>query len=520
MSIPFYIVAPTTATVVKPAFTAEKQHMILAVKNDLIPTSLPFLEFTSATDYALSFGQDETYQALVKYFGFLSKSGTAPEKAVIFRWYNEDTAPFAVGSNLPETALSSLKVVTDGSIKVTLNGTSYDVTGLDFSAQTSLSGIASVIQEGIRKNESGGTAFTSAIVTYSSITGGFVITGGEAGKTASIGAFSDTASGTSILSAAGLENAVLSQGVSSETFADLFNRIMDANPAGFSITTAEIVTEQDMETTAALLQQIVEEQTLYTNKKLVFNFSDLAALNTFSAFVKNNSYTGITLTYDPNGENVNVLDCAITASTDYEAENGTKNYNFQPAVGYTSVTDYGTVTEYQDGQTNLGTYNALNAACACFVYSIGYGTQKQTFYGTGVMLGSFGTEDVQANQAGLESYLQLAVVNGLAAVEKLKLQGTDAVNALSGVVDPAFKQFQKNGAIAYNGSLSDTDKLTIVQNFGSSDVADAVEQNGYYFVVEDLTAEDIAARKRRIRYAYIAGGVVNKVVFNAAIYGA
>ena len=52
MSIPFYIVAPTTATVVKPAFTAEKQHMILAVKNDLIPTSLPFLEFTSAADYA------------------------------------------------------------------------------------------------------------------------------------------------------------------------------------------------------------------------------------------------------------------------------------------------------------------------------------------------------------------------------------------------------------------------------------------------------------------------------------
>lgn len=74
MSIPFYIVAPTTATVVKPAFTAEKQHMILAVKNDLIPTSLPFLEFTSAADYALSFGQDETYQALVKYFGFYPRA--------------------------------------------------------------------------------------------------------------------------------------------------------------------------------------------------------------------------------------------------------------------------------------------------------------------------------------------------------------------------------------------------------------------------------------------------------------
>ena len=136
------------------------------------------------------------------------------------------------------------------------------------------------------------------------------------------------------------------------------------------------------------------------------------------------------------------------------------------------------------------------------------------------MLGAFGTEDIQANQAALESRLQIAIVNGLASVEKLKLRGTDAESALSGLIDPSFKNFQRNGAIASDGKLADSDRLTIVNSFGSSDVADAIENNGYYFQIEELTATDTAKRQRRVKYAYLAGGVINKVVFNAAVYGA
>ena len=135
------------------------------------------------------------------------------------------------------------------------------------------------------------------------------------------------------------------------------------------------------------------------------------------------------------------------------------------------------------------------------------------------MLGDFATEDTQANQAGLESDLRLAVINGLNAVEKLKLRGTDAEETLAALVAPSFQKFQKNGAIAYNGELSTTDRILITQSFGSADAADAVESNGYFFRVESLTEADVAEKRRRIRYAYLAGGVINKVVFNASIYG-
>jgi len=507
MSVPFYIFAPTTARVVKPAFAAEKQHLILAVKNSLIPSSIPFIEFESAADYALSFGQDAVYSALVKYFGFLSKSGTAPDKAVIMRWYDTDTAPFAVGTQLPKDALSSINDITSGTLTYTLDGTTTTVSALDFSSDTTLSAVATTLQTAI----GGGVT-----VAYSSITGGFVITAPSVGSEHTIGAFGGD---DDVLSALGLANAVLSQGVDAETFATFCDRVLDANPAGFTITTLETVTESDKLASAAWIQQVVSEQTLYTNKKLTFNFDDLDDLTSFSNQVKALSYTGVTMTYDPNGEDVNILDAACSAATDYD--NGqTKNYNFQPAVGYSSVTNLGHVTDYQDGQTNVGLFNQLNDLGACFVYSIGYGTQEQTFYGTGVMLGAFGTEDIQSNQAALESRLQVAIVNGLASVEKLKLRGADSEVALSGLIDPIFKLFQKNGAIAYDGKLSDSDRLTIVNSFGSSDVADAIENNGYYFNVEELTTADTAARRRRVKYAYLAGGVINKVVFNAAIYGA
>lgn len=494
MSVPFYIFAPTTARVVKPAFAAEKQHMILAVKNSLIPTSVPFIEFESAADYALSFGQDAVYSALVEYFGFLSKSGTAPDKAVIMRWYDTDTAPFAVGTQLPKNGLAAIQDITAGTLTYTLDGMETTVSSLDFSSDATLSAVATTLQTAI----GGGVT-----VAYSSVTDGFVITAPSVGSEHTIGAFGGD---DDVLSALGLANAVLSQGVDAETFATFCDRVLDANPAGFTITTLETVTESDKLASVAWLQQVVSEQTLYTNKKLTFNFDDLDDLTSFSNQVKALSYTGVTMTYDPNGENVNILDAACSASTDYD--NGqTKNYNFQPAVGYTSI-------------TNLGLFNQLNGLGACFVYSIGYGTQEQTYYGTGVMLGAFGTEDIQANQAALESRLQIAIVNGLASVEKLKLRGTDAESALSGLIDPSFKNFQRNGAIAYDGTLTDSDRLTIVNSFGSSDVADAIENNGYYFQIEELTATDTAKRQRRVKYAYLAGGVINKVVFNAAIYGA
>lgn len=517
MAIPFYTIAPTTTTVQSPAFLTERQHIILAVDNALIPTSVPFLTFTSASEYASSFGQDNVYSALVKYFSFIAKSGTSAEKAVIVRWFKATTAPFVEGTSLTtSTALATLQEIINGSLNITFNGSEYAVTGLDFSGATSLSGCATILETAIQANTDGGNIFTSATVVYNSTINAFVITGGDTGADATVG---EVTGDEDTLAALGFTNAILSQGVDAESFATFCDRVRDANPAGFTITTLESLTNAEMLEACAWLQQVFEEQTLYTRFKLCFNFTDLTAMTEFSDAIKANGYNGIAFTYDPKGELVNILDCAITASTNYEAENATKNYNFQPATGYTSIIDYGTITSYQDGVTNVGMYNSLIALGANFVYSVGYGEQEQTYYGIGTMLNDFRTEDIQANQAALETDLQVATINALDAVEKIKLRGTDADEMIATIINPSFVKYQNNGAIARNGTLSNTDRISITNQFGDVGAADSVEQNGYFYRVETLTDADTASRRRRVRYAYLAGGAVNKVVFNAIIYG-
>ena len=162
----------------------------------------------------------------------------------------------------------------------------------------------------------------------------------------------------------------------------------------------------------------------------------------------------------------------------------------------------------------------LDSLCISYIYSVGFGDQEQVLYGMGLMQGDFGTEDVQVNESWLENDLQTRIMNGFISLEKLKLQGTDARDFMASIIAPSFEQGQTNGAIAYNGTLSDTDRNSIVTATGNSAAADSVADNGYYYQIQELTAEDIAAHRVRILACYLCGGVVNKVVITNRIYGA
>ena len=136
------------------------------------------------------------------------------------------------------------------------------------------------------------------------------------------------------------------------------------------------------------------------------------------------------------------------------------------------------------------------------------------------MQGDFATEDVQVNESALEIDIQTAVMNGFVSLNKLKLQGQDAKEFIASIVTPSFERFKINGAIAQGGTLSNTDRNSIYQATGNDAAADAVESNGYYFQVQDLTTEDIKARRVRILVCYLCGGVVNKIMITNNIYGA
>ena len=523
MSLPFSYIVPITAAVQSPAFVLEKKHIILAMVTDIIPSGTPYIEFAGAgalSAFAKRFGKAvPEYTQLQKYFSFLSKIGTTPEKAVVARWYKTAAAPFVQGT--APASIAELTAVTNGSFKLTFGDNTVEIDSIDLSGDNSYSGIAATIQTAIR-SASAEPEFTGATVAYSSLAGAFIITGGVTGKTATVGAPTAGTSGTDISEDLGLIGAgvVLSQGVDAETWTEFCDRIYYANSAGYSITTLETLTDDDIQDSVAWLQSIIGEQNYNTMVRLVFNMtskSDAIVLQTTLAGL---GYTGYVIDYDPYGEFVNILDCAICAAIDFERANGAINFNFQPAIGYTPITTLGSVVDYQQGNTNVALVDELLAANISFVYSLGFGNQTTNYYGFGLMSGDFGTEDIQVNESWLERNLQTDIINALDTLNKLKMQGDDARILVSSVITPSFELGKNNGVIARNGTLSQTDRISIYQATNNAGAADCVEQNGYYFQVEPITAADIQQRRIRVIVCYLAAGVVNKIRITNNIYGA
>lgn len=517
MSLPYSAIVPITGVVESPTFATEKKHMLLAVTNPLIPTSKKWMEFSGAnavSDYGAYCGKSGTeYEQLQKYFGFVSKGGNAPEKVVVARWYKEDTAAFIKGKRLNTTVLE-LNGITDGSFKITLDGVKKEISGLDFSSETSFSGIASVVQTAMQ------TDFSGSTVAYNSITGGFIITSATDGVDSSTGGVEAGETGTDVSEMLGLIGAELSQGVDAETYRDFCDRMYHANSAGFSITTYETLSESDKVNAVAWLQQNLGGQSYNTRYKLVFNETDKTTAKALSSTLDGLGYTGFVICYDPNGEWVNTLDCAIGATIDYNVDNGAINFNFQPAVGYTAITSLGSVVDYQQGLTNSSLMQELDDAKISCVYSVGFGNQEAVYYGSGLMAGSFGTEATQVDESALEQAIQVAVLNGMTSLNKVPLRGEDAKDLISSMVASPIGDFVKNGVIAQGGTLTSTERASISQATGSANAADALEMVGYYYMIYDLTEEDILNRRARVLICYLAAGAVNKVRIINRIYGA
>lgn len=542
MSLPYSSIVPISATVSSPAFGAEKKHMCLVVNDSLIPTSVPYFEFSGASavsDVGNMFGVNSNiYDCAKKYFGFLSKTGTSPEKMIVVPWYKRDNVPF-IKTSRNIISVSELKKITDGTMSVYIGEKSpvadYNpIINLDFSSIRNYHDAAIVMQTAISKIRTGDQNYSNAIVEYNDLLGRFVFYGGKAGKGLVYGILRGSSDGTELTDKIGIfkhpvdnqniflndEDAEFSEGVNAETFAECCDRIYNMNTGAFSITTINMLSEQDIYPAVEWLNTVSDGQTINTMYKLVFRFTDIETAKAVSSTLDNLGYTGYVITWDPNSQYINVLDCAICGSIDYQVENGAINFNLQPATGYTSVTGIGNVIDYQNGQTNVALMEDLEKAKISTVYSVGFGSQEQNFYGLGLMAGSFGSEDIQVNESALEQSIQLSIINAMASLNKIKMQGSDANAMISSLIAEPLELFKRNGTIATNGTLTQADRISIAQATGNNDAADSVARNGYYFKIQDITNEDIKARQVRVLIIYLAAGVVNKVRVINRIYGA
>lgn len=129
---------------------------------------------------------DPEYLAAVRFFS----QSPQPDLVYIGKWAKTATAGTLKGGVLTasEQVISNWTSITTGSMKITVNGTLKTLTGLDFSAQTNLNGVATVIT----------TALSGAIVVWNSVYGRFEVTSPTTGASSTLTYATTAGSGADI----------------------------------------------------------------------------------------------------------------------------------------------------------------------------------------------------------------------------------------------------------------------------------------------------------------------------------
>lgn len=150
----------------------------LFTTNSLLPPQT-LIEFSTATEVGSYFGTNsEEYLRAIAYFAWVSKNQTQPKNIQFARWVKAATAPMIYPVPANATTLAAWTSIANGSFILTMGGFTFSMSALSFTGAASLAAVATIIQTAIRSNTGGGAVWTTATVTYSSSSAGFLLVGG------------------------------------------------------------------------------------------------------------------------------------------------------------------------------------------------------------------------------------------------------------------------------------------------------------------------------------------------------
>lgn len=177
--------------------------LLIVGDSDIIDTSQRYRLYTSANAISTDFGTTSPeYLAAQLFFG----QSPQPAQCYVGRWAASATKGRVTGAPLTPTQqlMSNFTGVLNGGVNFTVDGNARNLTGLNFSGQTNLNGVASVIQ----------SAFSgSATVTWNATYSYFQVKSATTGTSSSV-SFASTGGGTDISGLLGLQ---ASQGGTSVT---------------------------------------------------------------------------------------------------------------------------------------------------------------------------------------------------------------------------------------------------------------------------------------------------------------
>ena len=462
--------------------TASRRELIGRVisSNALIPVN-KILEFnqSQAAEY---FGSSAEGEIASKYFAFISKTAQQASKISFARYVSSAVAPF-IRSTKAFSGVSDFTSIEDGAFDLTIGESTTNITGLDFSGETTLSGIASVID----------AKLSSSVADMAFSNGAFILSGVDTGNI--VMSVSAPASGTNVLPLLGFDlasNPIISSGGTAETPAQCMQRTTAMSDNYGSFMFVDSLTDDEKKAVAEW----------NAGKNVMFMYSVGVNSSTYAdTQAKLNGQNGTGITYDAHSANAEYMPMVLLATTPYNAgRQATKNFMYQQFPADVPSVDNDTLSQALDGKkiNYLGSTSQAGSTIA--------------FYQDGVLQGDISDMSVYCNEIWLKDAIKTEFMNLLVGLEQLPAndQGRGlARGSLQSIIDEALV----NGVIQAGKTLTNVQKAYITSITSDVDAWRDVENLGYWLdvTISQYVENEIVKYKVNYLLVYSKGDSIRKV---------
>lgn len=465
--------------------TATEKDLIARIftTNELLPKQ-EIKEFDNLDGVSDYFGEtSDEYKIAERYFGFISKYQTAPQKISFARDFSVGVKAYILGDTTSSGTFTALKAITAGSFDITVNGETTSISDIDLSSITTMADVVTVIN----------TALTSASVEATCSYDGsrFKIELATAGNGNTI-----SVSDTALIEAMLLDNPISSEGAEVTSYSNVFKYSYQQNNNFATFVFLGLTSSSDIATLGQFVKQTYPSEFMMIVPVTTANAS---TIQTATAEIDGVSLELCGTTEDTGKFNF-VIPMAITASTDYNRINGTQNYMYNQFDGAIVMVD---------DDTTADTYDNLKVNYYGRTQSAG---QKLAFYQRGVLQGDYQDQNIFANEIWLKDALTTTYINYMLMTPNWYANKAGKAIGQALAMD-IISRAKLNGTITTEKEITANDKVFIYNITNDDEAWRQVYQEGYYLVTSIIkeTINSQTVYKFNYVLVYSKGDSIKKV---------
>lgn len=400
--------------------------LLVLGSSDVIDVSERMRVYSSITGVLADFSDNtEEYKAANLFFS------QSPQPSVLYigRWAKTATAGKLYGglhaASAQTALLNALKLITDGSIVIPVDGTNRTLTGLDFSGASTLAGCATIID----------TALTQGTVTWNATLGRFEVVSGTTGASSAVGYASNAGSGTHIAATIKLTSGtayIPVAGIAAESVTSVLNTMALKEGDWYGVMFADSAFTDQNHLDAAAWTEAANPSRIYGLTTAATGVIDPSSTSDIAYVLKELKYQRTFVQYSTSSAYAVASLFGRAFTVDFTANNTTITIKFKQEPGVTAEL----LTETQAATLDVKNVN----------YFVRYNNSVAIIQ-QGVMVNGYFFDEVHGADA-FSGAAQTALWNRL-YTSPTKIPQTDqGIAVLTADVDAVCEQFVSNGMIA------------------------------------------------------------------------